>query len=102
LASTLETRDGLAPLKSQIALSGGFTSIASVVSGARARLAAEISLGDPRALERLPHRGDTPVLWHVATDARGPTSIATARIPKAVVEDLVALAAGQVPRPGHP
>jgi hypothetical protein len=55
------------------------------------------SIADPAVLGRLPHRGETPMLWRIAVDAKGPLVTAAIRVPKAVVEDVVALAASHLP-----
>jgi hypothetical protein len=97
----LDHRDGLASLRSETALSAGFSSVAAIVSGARGHLGDD-GLGDPKNLDRLPHRGETPILWRAGAEPRGPRATVSARLPRAVLEDLVALTASQAARVGHP
>jgi len=97
----LATREGLAPLRAETALSAGFTSLASLISGAQAPFGADLPIGDAKAMDQLPYRGQTPVLWHARTDAQGPRATLSARVPRAVVQDIVALTASQVARLPH-
>ena len=92
-------RDGLTDLRTEKAISAGFSSLASVVPSLTSGLAAGgESLGGPRVLGRLPHRGETPVLYRLLLDANGPKMTVSAVVPQAVVEDVVALSVSQMPR----
>jgi hypothetical protein len=90
---TLGARDGLAPLRTQSALSGGFASLAGILGGMGASANGSGPSGDAKTLARLPHRGETPLLWHVDADARGPKVAFSGRVPRAIIEDIVAMAA---------
>lgn len=97
-AATLANREGLGTLRTDPVLSGGFSSLA-------AGLASFMSPGAPKSLEldenalnRLPHKGETPILIHVGVDAHGPKVTAAARLPQPVIEDVVALASSQLPK----
>ncbi len=87
-ASRLDKRDGLASLRSDTALTAGFSTLEAL----SASLAAAGDFGMD-AFSHLPHHGETPMLWHTTSDARGPRATWTGRIPKEVVQDAVALAA---------
>jgi hypothetical protein len=86
---TLVQREGLTSLKTQPAVSAGFSSLAALLSGMRESLGVKAV----QSLELLPHRGVSPMLWKVTSDANGPTVTGTARIPREIVEDVVAMAA---------
>lgn len=97
---TLQKRDGLAALHTDMVVSGGFSSLGAVLSQLGSKFTEGKGAGDSAALARLPHRGATPMLWRATVDAHGPTLSAAMQIPKAVVEDIVAFAASQAaPRP---
>jgi hypothetical protein len=91
----LAGRPGLEVLRSEPAVSGGFATLAATLAG----LSAE-EFGAP-PLDRLPSRGETPMVWTVKVDSIGPRLHMKTRVPKAVVEDLVAwtssLGAGLLP-----
>ncbi|HEX4341090.1 MAG TPA: hypothetical protein VH062_34510 [Polyangiaceae bacterium] len=90
--STLATREGLATLKTESANSAGFSSLASLAEGLRSSLG-DVTTPNAKNLNALPHRGENPLLWHASADANGPKMVATARVPRELVEDLIALAA---------
>jgi hypothetical protein len=90
--ATLAKREGLGALKTETAISAGFSSLAALVGGMRR------SLGDKevpslKSLTLLPHRGEAPMLFRATVEATGPKLTASGRIPRELVEDLVALAA---------
>jgi hypothetical protein len=91
----LGKRDGLAALHTDIVVSGGFSSLGAVLSQLGRKFTDGKAGGDPGALARLPHRGQTPMLWRATADAHGPKLSAAMQVPKAVVEDIVAFAASQ-------
>jgi hypothetical protein len=91
-AGTLAKREGLGALKTEKAMSAGFSSLASLVASMRS------SFGDKAAPTResltlLPHKGEAPLLFNAVSDPKGPRLTATARVPRELVEDLVAMAA---------
>jgi hypothetical protein len=94
---TLSRREGLGALRTEPAVSGGFSSLGAVLSRLGARLTEGKSMGDSTALGRLPHRGATPMIWRATADAQGPRLSAGVQIPKAVVEDIVAFVASRAP-----
>jgi hypothetical protein len=91
-APTLATREGLAALKTESANSAGFSSLASLAEGLRSSLG-DATTPNSKNLNALPHRGEAPLLWHAVADSNGPKMVATARVPRELVEDLVGLAA---------
>jgi hypothetical protein len=95
-AKTLATRDGLGALKTDAALSGGFSSFAAVIAGLGQSFGGALPLGSSASLTRLPHKGETPMVWHMNSDATGPRVTATTHVPKELVEDIVALSASQI------
>ena len=90
--TTLATRSGLSELKRQRAMSGGFVTLAGLVGPGLlgGALPEDLDLGE--ALERAPHRGETPMLVFSTIDRTGANTHVTLRlrVPKAVVEDAVA------------
>lgn len=99
--ATLALRDGLGPLRSEKAISAGFSSLAGVLPGFDTSLIPGTEgLGSPRVLSRLPHRGETVMLWSMVAEAVGPKLSMSAVVPQAVVEDIVAIAVSQAPRTG--
>jgi hypothetical protein len=98
---TLATRDGLAPLRTLPTLSGGFTTLSAVLASIDEKLS---RFGKERfAIDKLPHLGMTPILLTFTSTMKGQGATATlaARIPRAVVEDSVGLAATEVARKMH-
>lgn len=89
--ATLATRQGLAALKTDVAASAGFSSLAALVQGMQSSLGKDAP--SLKSLNSLPHRGEAPLLWHAGSDANGPKMSATARLPRDLVEDIVAMAA---------
>jgi hypothetical protein len=57
---------------------------------------------DENSLQRLPHRGETPMLWRMTVDPRGPSIKAQLRVPREVVEDSVAFAASNAAGASRP
>ncbi|HVU05758.1 MAG TPA: hypothetical protein VHE30_28610 [Polyangiaceae bacterium] len=95
--STLATRDGLAPLRTDRVLTGGFSSLSAVAGRV---LAAVLSshgkdAGSEQVLATLPHRGTTPMLFRGVAGSTGPKLTFGMQLPRAVVEDIVALGASQ-------
>jgi hypothetical protein len=98
---TLATREGLTLLRTTPSLSGGFTTLAAILGSIDERLSHS---GNERfAIDKLPHLGLTPILYTLTSTMKGPgpSTTVVARIPKAVVEDSVGLAATQVARRMH-
>jgi hypothetical protein len=91
-APTLATRPGLAALKTENAVSAGFSSLAALVEGIRNSLGGK-DAPSIQSLSMLPHRGEVPLLWRGTADANGPKLVGTARLPRELVEDVVAMAA---------
>jgi hypothetical protein len=91
-APTLAARPGLAALKTESAVSAGFSSLAALVEGIRNSLGGK-DAPSIKSLSMLPHRGEVPLLWRGTADATGPKLVGTARLPRELVEDLVAMAA---------
>lgn len=91
--STLASREGLAPLKTSKGVSGGYFTIGNLVKSVVAGMG-EAGLGDvSKALSLMPNHGDTPMLmWTTVTEQGGPNLVYTVRVPKAVVEDIAAVA----------
>jgi hypothetical protein len=97
--TTLATREGLSSLRTGSQLSAGFSSLGGLLAGIASPFGAERPLGDSKSMARLPHRGESPLLWRVSSDGHGPRVSASARITKTLVEDIVALTASQLPPP---
>jgi hypothetical protein len=95
--TTLAGREGLAPLRAESQLSAGFSSLGGMLAGIGSPFGGEKQLGDSKSMARLPHRGESPLLWHVGSDGHGPRVTASVRITKTLVEDIVALTASQLP-----
>lgn len=91
-APTLAARPGLAALKTENAVSAGFSSLAALVEGIRNSLGGK-DAPSIKSLSMLPHRGEVPLLWRGTADANGPKIVGTARLPRELVEDVVAMAA---------
>lgn len=89
----LGTRTGLERLRTQPSVGAGFTTLAVALAG----LAERTVPGGLAALQRAPHKGMTPLLWRATSDPAGPRMTFEGTLPRAVVEDIVALAAGSVP-----
>jgi hypothetical protein len=88
--ATLALREGLGDLRTENSVSAGFMSLAGFLG--------QIDLPSiPRgaALDRLPHKGQTPIVWRLVLSADGPRATSTARLTKGVIEDLVALMASE-------
>jgi hypothetical protein len=82
-------------------LSGGYTTLASILGSVDERLSRS---GKERfAIEKLPHLGVTPILFTLTSTMKGPGQSTTllTRIPRAVIEDSVGLAATEVSRRMH-
>jgi hypothetical protein len=90
--ATLAKRDGLGALKTETAISAGFSSLAALIGGMRESLGEK---GAPtlQSLSLLPHKGEVPLLFRATADATGPKLTGSARVPRELIEDLVALAA---------
>lgn len=93
--STLETREGLAELKAKPSLSGGFLTVASLMSSLLSGMSA--SMGgdvDPsRITSSMPNRGETPMLlWTSVSEGASPSMSWTVRVPRQVIEDVAAAA----------
>jgi hypothetical protein len=91
-APTLASRPGLAALKTESSVSGGFSSLGTLIEWIRNSLGGK-DAPSIKSLGMLPHRGEVPLLWRGTTDANGPKIVGTARLPRELVEDLVALGA---------
>jgi hypothetical protein len=89
--ATLSLRDGLGSLRSDRAISAGFSTLGAVGPSFDSSLFSSDGPGFAKTLGRLPHRGETPLLWDVVFDALGPKVTASAVVPQAVIEDIVAL-----------
>ncbi len=89
---TLSGREGLAAFKTESANSAGFSSLAAFAEGLRSTFG-ESMAPTAQNLNVLPHRGGAPLLWHATSDTNGPRLVGTARVPRELVEDLVAMAA---------
>jgi hypothetical protein len=96
--ATLTLRDGLAPLRSEKAVSAGFSSLAAALGSLDDSILGSDALLNKTAMGRLPHRGETPMLWHVLFDAVGPKIVLAGSIPQSVAEDLVALTVSGAPK----
>jgi hypothetical protein len=90
--ATLAKREGLGALKVETAVSAGFSSLAALVGG-MGHSFGEKGIPSQKSLALLPHRGEVPLLFRGTADATGPKLTAAGRIPRELVEDLVALAA---------
>jgi hypothetical protein len=90
--ATLAKREGLGALKTETAISAGFSSLAALVGG-MSRSFGDQGTPSLKSLSLLPHRGEAPMLFRGTVDATGPKLTASGRIPRELVEDLVALAA---------
>ncbi len=88
----LATRTGLAALKTESAVSAGFSSLAVLIEAIRDSLGGK-DAPSLKTLSLLPHRGEVPLLWRGTADANGPKLVGTARLPRELVEDLVAMGA---------
>ncbi len=90
--STLASREGIAPLKTSKGVSGGYFTIGNLVRGVMTGMG-QAGLGDvSRALTRMPNHGETPMLMWTTVSSDGPNLVWTLRVPKAVVEDIAAVA----------
>lgn len=96
--ATLTLRDGLAPLRSEKAVSAGFSSLAAALESLDDSVLGSDALLNKTAMSRLPHRGETPMLWRVLFDALGPKIVLAGNIPQSVAEDLVALTVSGAPK----
>ena len=91
--STLAGREGIAPLKTSKSVSGGFFTIGNLAKSLATAMN-DSGLGDHlKALTLMPHHGETPMLmWTTVTGGATPSMEWTFRVPKAVVEDIGAIA----------
>jgi hypothetical protein len=96
--ATLTLRDGLAPLRTEKAVSAGFWSLAGTVGNLDDSVLGRDALWSRSAVGRLPHRGETPMLYRVLFEAVGPKVVISANVPQAVVEDIVALTVSAAPK----
>jgi hypothetical protein len=96
--ATLSLRDGIAPLRTENAVSAGFSSLSSALGSLDESLFGSDPLGGRHALGRLPHRGETPMLWNVRFESVGPKLTASVMVPQSVVEDVVALTVSGAPK----
>lgn len=96
--ATLTLRDGIAPLRTEKAVSAGFSSLAATLGSLDESIFGNDPFGGRRALGRLPHRGETPMLWNVRFESVGPKLTASIVVPQSVVEDVVALTVTGAPK----
>lgn len=91
--SSLAARDGIAPLKASKSVSGGYFTVGNLVKSLVSGMQ-DAGLGDlTKALTLMPHHGETPMLmWTNVTSEGGPGMVWTIQVPKAVVEDIGAVA----------
>jgi hypothetical protein len=93
--STLASRPGVSDLKNKAGVSGGFLTIATFV---RSMVASMMEMrggsGDgSRVIAAMPHHGETPmIMWTTVTAGSSPTLSWNMQVPKAVVEDVAAVA----------
>jgi hypothetical protein len=84
----LSARAGLEPLRTEPALAGGFATLAASLAGLPS------SVFPMPLLERLPSRGQTPMIWKVRAESTGPRVEMKTVVPRGAVEDLVAWVSG--------
>ncbi|MCC6902715.1 MAG: hypothetical protein IT377_27330 [Polyangiaceae bacterium] len=91
--SSLAAREGIAPLKASRGVSGGYFTVGNLVKSLVSGMQ-DAGLGDlTKALSMMPHHGETPMLmWTTVTSDGGPGMVWTIQVPKAVVEDIGAVA----------
>lgn len=90
--STMSSRRELAALRTDPVLSGGFSSLEAILGPVLEHLGR-----GPNPLLQLPHRGQVPLLWRGVADAQGPRFRFEGHVPRALIEDVVALAASTAP-----
>lgn len=93
--NTLASRSGLSDLKSKTGVSGGFFTIGSFVKGMLSGMAEYRGGGGNPAqvISAMPHHGETPMLmWTSVSSGANPTLSWSLRVPKAIVEDVAAVA----------
>ncbi len=90
--ATLAGRSGLGELKRERAVSGGFMTLAGLLGPGLLGGVLPDKVDFSAALERAPHRGETPILGFSTIERTGSTTQVRVRlrVPKAVVEDAVA------------
>jgi len=88
---TLATRSGLGDLKRERVVSGAFMTLAGLMGPGLLGGLLPDKLDLSAALERAPHRGETPIVGLSTVERTGPTTQVKVRfrVPKAVVEDAV-------------
>jgi hypothetical protein len=96
--ATLTLRDGLAALRGEKAVSAGFSSLAAALGSFDESVLGGDAPWTKTAVGRLPHRGETPMLWHLLFEPAGPKVVMSGNIPQTVVEDLVALTVSGAPK----
>jgi hypothetical protein len=91
-AGTLSSRSGLGALKREPGVSGGFMTLAGLMGPALMGGLLPAKLDLSAALERAPHRGETPMIGQGTVERTGASTLVRfrLRVPKAVVEDAVA------------
>lgn len=92
--STLAQRDGLGALKAAKGVSGGYLTLGNFVrSVANGMKEAQLDADIGKAMAKMPNHGETPMLmWTTVSDGAAPDVVWTFRVPKAVVEDIAAIA----------
>jgi hypothetical protein len=92
---TLASKEGLAPLRTKKAVSGGFFTLMGFLASVRSSmLQSGLMSGKDveRALSAMPHHGETPMLQSISVEGgAGPTLRWHTTLPKEVVEDIAAL-----------
>lgn len=89
--ATLASREGIGQLKTARGVSGGFFTAGNLVKSAADSIADASDI--KKALNAMPHHGETPVLmWTTVSAGAGPNVLWTLRVPRAVVEDIAAIA----------
>jgi hypothetical protein len=92
-SATLAGQAGLSSLRSERVVRGGYMTLAGLATSDLIQQAAE--LGDPVAslMAGVPNRGQTPITWTSWVSREGGTHVdARVRVPKAVLQDLLAAA----------
>ena len=92
---TIASKEGLSPLRTKKAVSGGFFTMLGFVASLRTSLTGTGLVGGneiERAISAMPHHGETPILQTIDIQAgKGPTMVWHVWVPKGVIEDVAAL-----------
>jgi hypothetical protein len=90
--STLAAREGVGLLKTTKGVSGGFFTVGSLLQSLLEGLNESTGADATRALTLMPNHGETPIPMWTVVSPDGAAMTWSVRVPKAVVEDIAAVA----------